>query len=225
MKIKKIIAILSAVTLTFSSVVDGFSAFVLRDYIIHAKAEEVSQSIIFPQLADIGLVNASYEEFEKTDDGWEYYIEDDDIIICGYSGMSQELIVPDEINGQMVIAIANEAFTDNQHIKSIELGRVQRIGYSAFKNCINLTEITIPKTVTQTGEYWNGCLEGSSIETVKFEEGIEKIPAYACKNASSVKNIILPEKEDVIDGYVIEDSAFLGTSISSITIPESVTDI
>ena len=40
-----------------------------------------------------------------------------------------------------------------------------------------------------------------------------------------MKNVILPEKEDTLDGYAIGDDAFRGTSLSSVTIPESVTAI
>ena len=58
-----------------------------------------------------------------------------------------------------------------------------------------------------------------------FEEGITRIPNYVCYGASSVKNVILPEKEDTLDGYVIGNGAFRGTSLSSITIPESATAI
>ena len=118
-------------------------------------------------------------------------------------------------------------FKDCASLKEIDLANVNKIGYKVFEGCTGLKEITIPKTVTEIessyGSY--GCLEGSSIETVTFEEGIANIPAYICMKASSVKTVIMPEKEDTLDGYVIGNSAFKGTSLQSVTIPKSVTSV
>ncbi|SEK37311.1 Leucine rich repeat-containing protein, partial [Ruminococcus sp. YRD2003] len=83
----------------------------------------------------------------------------------------------------------------------------------------------IPKSVKSTGNQFDGCLQGSSIEKVVFEEGIENIPENICFNASNVKEVILPEKEDIIDGYRIGDRAFRNTAITSIDLPKSLTQI
>ncbi len=187
---------------------------------------------------------------ETTADGWEYTVSDDAVTITGYIGESTEIIIPDKIDGKYVVAIGNKAFAGNtvienikicdyvesigdkcfegcKHLVSLDFGKsVKRIGSYIFNNCSAMTELTIPKTVTSAGDwYYGGALEGSSIETVTFEEGIANIPAYVCKNASSVKKVVIPEKTDTVDGYTIGKAAFMGTSITEIAIPKSVTKI
>ncbi len=221
MNIKKLLAIISSITITCSGTVGYFPNFKSNKHVITAVAENISPSSIESLYLDSTVLKASDEEIKTSADGWEYYDDGIGITINGYSGTATELVIPDEINGKKVIAIADEAFSDNKRITSIRLGNISRLGYKFLNGCEGITEITIPKTVT---EAWYA-LEGSSIETVVFEEGITKIPSCVCGGASSVKNVILPEKEDVLDGYVIEDRAFADTSISSIKIPESVTQI
>ncbi|WP_294476797.1 leucine-rich repeat protein, partial [uncultured Ruminococcus sp.] len=76
-----------------------------------------------------------------------------------------------------------------------------------------------------TGRNWTGCLEGSSVEKVIFEEGITSIPAYVCLNASSVKEVVIPESPDAMEEYSIGDSAFAGTGITSVELPASITNV
>ena len=128
--------------------------------------------------------------------------------------------------GAKVNHIFYQAFKDCISLSAIDLGNVEILDYQMFYGCSNLKSITIPKTVKEASQNSSyGCLEGSSIETVVFEEGISIIPAYICKNASSVTSVVLPEKADTVDGYEIGQSAFLGTSISSVTLPNSLTKI
>ena len=223
MNVKKLLAMLSAVTLTFSATAGYFPAFSSGNHFIRASAEDISPPSIeiTANLPSAAVAKASAEDAETSSDGWEYYEEDGGITISGYSGTATELVIPDEIDGQPVIAIADEAFSGNRRLVSLKLGNVVRLGYKFLEGCIGITEITIPRTVTDS---WFA-LEGSSVENVTFEEGIANIPAYICGAASSVKSVTLPEKEDTLDGYCIGESAFVGTSITSITIPESVTEI
>ena len=224
MKLKKILAVLSAITMTVTVTTGYFPAMESNNNTVHA-AEDTFLSEMISSLPLIYGANKHSGDVKTTADGWEYYEEDKSIIINGYSGDSTELVIPDTINEKDVVAISDNAFSDNTKIKSIKLGNVQSIGSEFLSGCTGITEITIPKTVTNTGNWYDGCLQGSSVETVIFEEGIANIPSNICRGASSVKNVVLPEKEDTIDGYAIEDSAFLGTSITSIKLPESLTAI
>ena len=222
MKFKRIIAAVSAIALTFSAVSGCFPAFTSQKHTVRALAEEFDLSDA-ARLFSLAQEEKTANDTLTTDDGWEYYKEEDQIVICGYSGESAKLSVPEEIDDCPVDSIGDNAFSGNKSITAIDLGSIKNLGSSVFENCTKLKEITIPKTVEKTGDYYNGSLAGSSIETVTFEDGIADIPEYVCKNASSVKNIILPEKEDNLDGYAIKYEAFMGTSITSIKLPESLT--
>ncbi|SFX82949.1 leucine-rich repeat protein [Ruminococcus sp. XPD3002] len=220
MKIKKLLATISVVSLTLSATIGYFPSF-SDNNIPRINAKSISPSFIETKIPSINFVKTNSEGAEITADGWEYYEEDDEIVICGYSGTASKLVIPDEIEGKNIKAIADYAFSENRKITSIELSNVSKLGYGFLTGCVGIKEITIPKTVT---EAWNA-LEDSNVETVTFEEDIANIPDYICCNASSVKSVIIPEKEDTLDGYVIGDGAFSGTSITEITIPDSITEI
>ncbi|MEE3405159.1 MAG: leucine-rich repeat domain-containing protein, partial [Acutalibacteraceae bacterium] len=228
MKVRKLLAALSALTLTVSATAGYFPAFIAKAE-IRANAAEVSPQAVTAELPSVASVRISDEDDLKTADGWTYTVESNDesdyVRITGYTGTATELTVPEKIDGKPVTAIAERAFAGNKKLTALNLGKVQRIGSCIADGCTALKAITIPKTVKETGDWSDGCLQGSSIEKVTFEEGIANIPMYVCKNASSVKTVVLPEKEDTLDGYVIEESAFYGTSLTSITLPDSLTAI
>ncbi|MBO7473997.1 MAG: leucine-rich repeat domain-containing protein, partial [Ruminococcus sp.] len=224
MILKKMLAVMSAVTLSFSAVSGCFPSMSSSKHTFRAMAEEIE----FSNNEELVLVTDSQKtdtETKNTDDGLSYYFEGDEIIINGYSGSSKKVVIPETIDGIAVTTVSDYAFNGNTVITGIDLGNVKSIGGKAFAGCTELKEITIPKTVTQAGDWKYGCLEGSSIEKVVFEEGIASIPAYVCRNASSVKEVILPEKVDTENGYSIGEHAFDGTSVSSIKLPVSLTSI
>ena len=195
MKFKKIIAAVSAIALTFSAVSGCFPAFTSQKHTVRAMAEEFDLSDA-ARLISLAEEEKTAKETLTTDDGWNYYNESGQAVINGYSGTLTELVVPEEIDGLTVIAIANQAFKGNTKIKSIDLGSVKKIGYQAFSGCTALKEITIPKTVTEAGSSYyedRGSLDGSSIETVTFEAGSKTVPnnfAYGC---TSLRKVYLPD--------------------------------
>ena len=123
-----------------------------------------------------------------------------------------------------VIRIDGYAFQDCVSLSSVTLGRVQKMGCGIFSGCTSLTELTIPNSLTSADRY--GPLSGSSIASVTFEEGIANIPDYICRDASSLTKVLIPEKDDTVDGYVIGSHAFYGCPfLNEINIPDSVTEI
>ena len=71
----------------------------------------------------------------------------------------------------------------NSKLNSIDLSKLHylsSIGNCAFMNCVNLTNITIPATVTKISPYaFNGC---SSLKTITFLSGIVKMEDNAFTN-------------------------------------------
>jgi len=124
---------------------------------------------------------------------------------------------------------------------------VTKIGYSAFRECTEISSINIPKAVSLIDDNaFNGC---TSLKNVNMEENTKKlfkteIGSCAFSNCTSLKSISFPSNvtylgdsilngctslENVsIPGSVTEigDYAFNGcTSLRSITLPSSITSI
>ena len=154
-------------------------------------------------------------------EGWKYTEKNNEVTIIGFSGSETEVTIPNKIEGKEVVGIAQNAFRGKNDITSIKLGNVKTLGSGFISDCSGIKEIIIPKTVTSA---WRA-LAGSSIETVRFEEGIADIPDGICYEAGQVKSVIMPEKEDTLDGYVIGENAFSKTPLASVSIPSSITAI
>lgn len=132
---------------------------------------------------------------------------------------------------------------------------VANIGRRAFENCNGLTNITIPDSVKTIKEYaFTGCISltsltiGKGLTDIGFQAfaGIsQSLNSINVSNENSIfksenncliyidiedikyKALILGCKNSVIPDYVshIGDYAFSGTDITTITLPESVTNI
>ncbi len=67
---------------------------------------------------------------------------------------------------------------------------VTAIAYSAFKNCENITSLTIPDSVTEIGQFaFFGC---KRMEWVTFGSGLQTIRGGAFADCISLKEIVLP---------------------------------
>jgi len=113
-----------------------------------------------------------------------------------------------------------DAFRDCSELTSITIPEgVTVIGEGAFAGCSSLTWIVIPQGVTSIGERaFAGCF---SLVSVVIPWGITDIGKNAFSNCSSLVSIILPQGVTGIGDYTFFDCA----SLISTTIPPSVVGI
>ena len=99
------------------------------------------------------------------------------------------------------------------------LDDVKSIGKEAFRNCIALTDITIPASVTKIGGWaFDGC---DRLRSITIPSNVKSIGECAFRDCTGLTNITIPSSVTSI-GW----SAFLGcTGLTSITIPDTVTSI
>ena len=119
---------------------------------------------------------------------------------------------------------------------------VTQINGGAFRDCTNLTSVTIPNSITSIGDYaFQNC---SSLASVTIPNSVEIIYKYAFQNCTSLTSINIPNSVTGLEKYAFYGctgltSATLGngcrgidhglfcncTSLKSITIPNNITEI
>ena len=159
-----------------------------------------------------------------------------------YSG---EVVIPESVEHEStaysVTSIGERAFSDCYDLTSVTIGNsVTSIGYQAFCYCSGLASVTIPNSVTSIGAWvFEDC---SSLTSVTIPNSVTSIGHGAFSGCSSlpvVDNIryadsYLVEVTDkslssykIKDGtrFIGDDAFFYCSSLTSVTIPNSVTSI
>ena len=118
------------------------------------------------------------------------------VTIYSYDGSETIVVVPEEINGEKVIAIDNKAFSMNTEIKAVKIAdTITVIGSQAFINCKNL-------------------------EIVLCGSGLETIEDYAFSNCPAIKYLELNEGLKTINELAISKA-----SMTELYVPASVETI
>lgn len=134
----------------------------------------------------------------KTINDFTYTVnEGNTVTITNYSGSENVLIIPSELDGMTVTGI----------------------GYSAFAECRNLTNLVVPDTVKSIENYaFSHC---SALEEVQLPDSIVSIGEFVFKGCTSLKNINIPNKLTYLPtGMFMECS-----SLETVHLPESLTSI
>lgn len=123
--------------------------------------------------------------------------------------------------------IGSEAFRDCNALAQISLNEdLQEIGSDAFASCGELTEVRFPASLAAVGN--SGAFAScGKLEKVTFVHGIEKIPAYTCRQMQNLKTVAFENgTEEKSKIAVIGDSAFYDcTALEEISFPESLVTI
>ena len=116
------------------------------------------------------------------------------------------------------VGIANSAFSDCSSLKSVTIpDGVTSIGDYAFEFCRSLTSITIPDSVTSIGRSaFYGC-----DNIIQIENGVSYVDKWAIDCDTSVISVELRTDTVGIGDYAL----YRCSSLTSITIPDSVTSI
>ena len=147
--------------------------------------------------------------------------------------------------GNSVTSIGDYAFYNCRSLTSITIpDSVTSIGSYAFSDCQSLTSITIPDSVTSIGNYafyntayyndtsnWDNSVLYISNHLIKaksdvsgncaIKNGAKTIASYAFSSCTSLTSITIPDSVTSIGNYAFYNC----TSLTSVTIPNSVTSI
>ena len=112
------------------------------------------------------------------------------------------------------------AFRECTNLTSVTIGdSVTKIGGYAFQNCYSLTSVNIPNSVTTIGYYaFSSC---TSLTSVNIPNSVTTIGFCAFKDCSSLTSVYIPNSVTSIGIYVFSSC----TSLTSVTIGDSVMTI
>lgn len=161
----------------------------------------------------------------------EWYLIDGTLTICGFHSMSNYSetnktpwtgLKVTKIVVENISTIGNYAFAGLSEVTEITLPTtVYEIGDYAFKNCTGLKSVEIPDSL-ELGIISEGMFYGcTSLETIKLPDNIQKIENYAFANCKSLRSFIVPK-----DVTQISEGTFLNCeSLSNITLGNEITAI
>lgn len=129
-----------------------------------------------------------------------------------------DLMNPDKKPSSEVVAYKFFA-NDGTEMKTVILGvGISKIEDYTFFNCTGLNSITLGSQTTAIGDNaFAGC---TGIYSMTFSNVLTSIGAYAFYNCKHITSLDLPDSLKTIGNY-----AFLGTSITSLRIPDNTTII
>ncbi len=165
--------------------------------------EKLTEICLPENLEEIGqhaFENCTSLKSFKVAEGNNYFCAFDDVLYSYFDNGLELICCP--------IAKDSIEFPDN----------VLRIADSAFRGCLNLTEINIPDTVNRIGAYaFDYC---SALTKVSVPEGVKTIYNFTFQYCESLSEVSLPDSLTYIG---IASFAYC-SSLKSITIPKGVTE-
>jgi len=125
-----------------------------------------------------------------------------------------DLIIPDEIDGAPVVAIANSAFISNTKIRSVTANSVTVVGQNAFDSNSSLVSITMNEVLTLQRAAFDRC---GSLTTINMPK-VETIADIVFGTASSLTEVSLPKAKTL----GVEAFGTCG-NLSKVSLPEATT--
>lgn len=115
----------------------------------------------------------------------DYEIVDNKCVITNIKVSQEHFVIPDYINGYLVVELAEGLFKDDATLKTISLpSKLSEIKNDTFNGCSNLKSIVIPDSVTAIGaRAFNNC---TSLKIVDLGKGVENVRERAFDNCNGI---------------------------------------
>lgn len=149
---------------------------------------------------------------------FDYLDMGEGLVLIGYNGTDEEVIIPYEVNGKQVLTIGQESFKGNTSVKSVKISTgIKNIGPQAFADCENLTSVEIPETVENIE---GGAFANCALEEVDLPSGLKEIASHAFAQ-NPLKNVNIPYGVETIG----ESAFWQCDELTEVVIPYSVKDV
>ncbi|MEE1320374.1 MAG: leucine-rich repeat domain-containing protein [Acutalibacteraceae bacterium] len=141
-------------------------------------------------------------------------------IITVDKSISGNIVIPSTFDGFPVKSIGYSAFELCKNLTNVTIpNSVTSIGDYAFYKCSNLTSITIPNSVTNIGS--SAFASCSSLSSITLPSSITNIGDWTFEYCYNLTNIIIPSHVTSIGRRAFRNCS----TLTSITLPNSITNI
>jgi hypothetical protein len=215
-------------TLTFALILSGCSTdkpaasskSPERDTAITADSSSEQKTKNEPVIDKAKDIKSDEAKPDENASDFKYSISDDGCMITGYIGTSDEVRIPDKIEGKPVTSLFGGTFQKNKTIKKVIIpDTVTMIGGHTFYECTALESVEIPDSVSIIGDFafaFCTSLKSVNIPDSSKASSIGNSAFFKCTGLTSVT---------IGEGVsYIALHAFRGcTSLTDLTIPDSLT--
>ena len=157
----RVFYMLNLTNVKYAGTVEDFKEIEIEEF-------EYSNNDLF--VCDIECLDYYYNPSENvtftvySDAPYEFKVFDDHTCIMNYSGINSKISLPKAVTidnkNLPITTICKKAFRFNKSLESIIIPEgYEYIFDEAFESCINLSELTIPSTLKEIGEYAFDCLD------------------------------------------------------------------
>ncbi len=185
------------------------------------KIRFIFTSVLIPVILIFSSLSSAFAATYFSDGNFTFMKNGDGTItITEYKLKDGNMVVPEKIFGDTVVAVKMMAFYQNDYIVSASFpDTLTSIGDAAFYEASNLQSVVIPENCLNVGI---GALQNCpSLKNVEIKSQLTEIKDQVFYNCSSLETIEIPSTVESIGSFAFSDC----TSLKSITIPKATTSI
>jgi hypothetical protein len=162
---------------------------------------------------------------------YTYTVNNGTITITRYTGPGGDVTIPGTINGLPVRGIGDGAFFNCTNLTNVTIpNSVTSIGTSAFDSCTSLTSVTIPNSVKSIGDHAFDNLTRLTSVTIPNSVTSIGIAFVGCASLSAITVDPINTFYSSVDGVLFNKRQTTliecpGGKLGSYTVPDSVTNI
>lgn len=139
------------------------------------------------------------EMFSHSEDGFTYLVKDGQAKIYEYIGEDTSIVIPTEVDGYPVTALANNLFRKSD-VESIKIeAQIMKLPERCFEYS-KLKTIVMPDSLTSINEF---CFASSELTEIDIPDSVSYIGQNAFLGCKSIECIVIPASM-----YQIGESAF-----------------
>lgn len=155
------------------------------------------------------LISTAFAEEETfQSDIFHYTVEGNQATIINVDDAREQVVVPSQIDGYSVIAIAEGAFGGSEKLQSVTFEEgVQTIENMAFAYSANLTEVLLPYSLRTIGEY--AFYQCTSLPAISIPGGVTTIGNQAFAGCLALTSATIPKSVTAIGNDVFSGADYL----------------